>query len=55
MKQSGKKLTSKLRLNMSFSELVQRIIERDANGAQEKLEKPKRKTATTKRPRRRTK
>ena len=47
-KQRGKKLASKLRLNMSFSELIQRIIERDANGAQEKLDKPKRKTTKAK-------
>jgi hypothetical protein len=55
MKQRGKKLASKLRLNMSFSELIQRIIERDTNGAQEKLDKPKRKTTTAKLPKRRTK
>jgi hypothetical protein len=38
MKQRG--IKSSVRLNMSFSELVQRIIERDTNGAQEKLDKP---------------
>jgi hypothetical protein len=32
MKQRGRKLASKPRLNMSFSELVQRINQKDLNG-----------------------
>jgi hypothetical protein len=55
MKQRDKKLASKPRLNMSFSELVQRIIQKDLNGEQEKLDKPKQKKTTPVRPRRRKK
>jgi hypothetical protein len=49
MKRRGKKLESKRGVNMSFSELVQRIVQRDTNGAQQELEKPKRKKATSNR------
>ena len=50
MKHRGKKLQSKRGVNMPFSELVQRIIQRDTNGAQQELdEKPKRKRATSNR------
>jgi hypothetical protein len=55
MNQRGKKPRSKLGVNMSFSDLVQCIIQRDANGAEQKLEKPKQKEATPKLPRRRRK
>ena len=50
MKQRGRKLASKPRLNMSFSELVQRIIQKDLNGEQEKLDKPRQKKTTPMRP-----
>jgi len=40
---------------MSFGELIQRIIERDTNRAEEKLDKPKRKMTTAKLPNRGTK
>jgi hypothetical protein len=50
-----KKPASRLRLNMSFGELIQRIIERDTNSAEEKLDKLKRKMTTAKLPNRGTK
>ena len=40
MNQRGKKPGSKLGVNMSFSDLVQCIVQRDANEAEQKLEKP---------------
>jgi hypothetical protein len=55
MNQRNKNKETKLGVNMSFSELVQRIVQRDANGAEQKLEKPKQKKAAPKSPRRRTK
>jgi hypothetical protein len=55
MNRRGEKPGSKLGVNMSFSDLVQRIIQRDANGVEQKLEKPKQKEATAKLPRRRGK
>ena len=55
MNQRGKKPGYKLGVNMSFSDLVQCIVQRDANGAEQKLEKPKEKEATPKLPRRRRK
>ena len=48
MNRRGKKLVSKLGVNMSFSELVQRIDQRDTNGAEEKGEKRNRKKETSK-------
>ena len=50
MKQRARKLASKPRLNMSFSELVQRIVQKDLNGEQEKLDKPRQKKTTPMRP-----
>jgi hypothetical protein len=55
MNRRGEKPRSKLGVNMSFSDLVQRIVQRDANGVEQKLEKPKQKEATPKLPRRRRK
>jgi hypothetical protein len=55
MNQRGKKPGSKLGVNMSFSDLVQCIVQRDANEAEQKLEKPTQKEATPKPPRRRRK
>jgi hypothetical protein len=50
MKRRGKKLESKRGVNMSFSELVQRIGQRDTHGPQQELvEKPKQKKATSNR------
>jgi hypothetical protein len=47
MKRRGKKLESKRGVNMSFSELVQRIDQRDTNRAQQDgLVKPKGKRVT---------
>ena len=46
MKRHGKKLETKRDTGMSFSELVQRIVQRDANGLEQELEKPKPKKAT---------
>jgi hypothetical protein len=55
MKQRGKKKETKRGVNMSFSELVQRIVQRDTNGAEQKVEKPKQKKVMPKLPRRRRK
>jgi hypothetical protein len=55
MNQRGKKPGSKLGVNMSFGDLVQCIVQRNANGAEHKLEKPKQKEATPKLRRRRRK
>ena len=55
MNQRGKKPGPKLGVNMSFSDLVQRIVQKDTNVAEQKLEKPKQKEATPKLPRRRGK
>ena len=41
MKRHGKKLETKRDKSMSFSELVQRIIQRDASGAEQEIQKPK--------------
>ena len=53
MNQRVKKKGTKLGVNMPFGELVQRIVQRDANGAEQKLEKPKKKNVAPKSPRRR--
>jgi len=55
MKQRAKKLESKRGVKMSFSELVQRIAQRDTNGAEPELEKPKQKKAMPKLRKRRRK
>ena len=52
MRQRGKKLESKRTVNMSFSELVQRIGQNEMNGSELKLERPKQKRTTSKLPRR---
>ncbi len=52
MNQRGKKLDFKPGVNISFSELVERIAQRDTKGADQKLEKPKQKKAKLKNPRR---
>lgn len=48
MNRRGKKLVSQLGVNMSFSELVQRIDQKDTNGAVEKGERLTRKKVTPK-------
>lgn len=55
MNRRRKKLESKLGVNMSFSELIQRIAQRDANAAEPKLEERKQKKARPKLPGRRRK
>ena len=55
MNQDDKKKGAKLRANMSFRELVQRIVQRDAVGPEQKLKKPKQKKAAPKTARRRSK
>ena len=51
MRQRGKKLELKRTVNMSFSELVQRIVQKEMNGSEPGLEKPKRKKTTSELPR----
>ena len=41
MKRHGKKLETKGDKSMSFSEFVQRIIQRDASGVEQEIQKPK--------------
>ena len=55
MRQRDKKLEFKCNVNMSFSELVQRIVQKQMNGSEPELQKPKRKKTTSKLPRRREK
>jgi hypothetical protein len=52
MNQRGKKAVSRPGVNISFSELVQRIAQRDTKGAEQNLEDPKQKRAKPKLPRR---
>ncbi len=55
MKKRGKKVESKRGVNMSFSELVQRIVQRETNGTEQEPEKSKQKKVTPNLPRRRKK
>jgi hypothetical protein len=55
MNRRCKKLKSKPSVNMSFSELIQRISQRDANAAEPKLQGRKQETAKLKLPGRRKK
>jgi hypothetical protein len=55
MNQRGKKPDSRPGVNISFSELVQRIAQRDTKGAEQKLEDSKQKRAKPKLPRRQKK
>jgi hypothetical protein len=55
MNQRGKKPVSRPGVNISFSELVQRIAQRDTKGAEQNLEDPKQKRAKPKLPRRKKK
>jgi hypothetical protein len=55
MNQRGKKAVSRPGVNISFSELVQRIAQRDTKGVEQKLEDPKQKRAKPKLPRRQKK
>jgi len=55
MNRRGKKSDSRLGVNISFSELVQRMAQRDTKGAEQKLEDPKQKRAKPKLPRRQKK
>jgi len=45
MRQRSKKLKSKRTVNMSFSELVQRIVQKEINGAEPELKKAKQKSS----------
>jgi hypothetical protein len=55
MNQRGKKPDSRPGVNISFSELVQRIAQRDTKAVKQKLEKPKQTKAKPKLPGRRRK
>jgi hypothetical protein len=55
MNQRGKKPDSRPGANISFSELVQRIAQKDTKGVEQKLEDPKQKRAKPKPPRRQKK
>jgi hypothetical protein len=55
MNRRGKKSDSRPGVNISFSELVQRIAQRDTKGAEQNLEDPKQKRAKPKLPRRQKK
>ena len=55
MNQRGKKPDSRPGVNISFSELVQRIAHRDTKEVEQKLEHPKQKRAKPKLPKRQKK
>jgi hypothetical protein len=55
MNRYGKKKGAKLGVNMPFSELVQRIAQRDVIGPEQKIKKPKRKKDGANPPMRRNK
>ena len=55
MVQGSRKKGTKRGVNMSFSELVQRLVQRNTNGAVQDLEEPKQKKVAPKKPRRRSK